>query len=62
MEFATISVADEDIAQAKQIISEYEGDSNITDDSNTNNYITPVIVLAISLFIIYVSAIIFANN
>ena len=62
MEFATINVADEDVAQAKQIISEYEGDSNITDDSNTNNYITPVIVLAISLFIIYVAAVLYGDN
>ena len=62
MEFATINVADEDVAQAKQIISDYEGDINTTDNSNRNNYITPLIVFTISLFIIYVSAIIFADN
>ena len=62
MEFATINVADEDIEQAKKIIAEYEGDINVTDDSNTNIYITPLIVLAISLFIIVVSAVIVGDN
>ena len=62
MEFATINVADEDVTQAKQIISEYEGDINITDDSNMNIYTTPVIVLAISIFIIYVSAVIYGSK
>ena len=61
MEFATINVADEDVTQAKQIISEYEGDINVTDDSNMNIYITPVIVLVISIFIIYVSAVIYGD-
>ena len=62
MEFATINVADEDVTQAKQIISEYEGDIDITDDSNMNIYTTPVIVLAISIFIIYVSAVIYGSK
>ena len=62
MEFATINVADEDVTQAKQIISEYEGDINITDDSNMNIYTAPVIVLAISIFIIYVSAVIYGSK
>ena len=62
MEFATINVADEDITQAKQIISEYEGDINITDDSNMNIYTTPLIVLAVSIFIIYVSAVIYGSK
>jgi hypothetical protein len=62
MEFATINVADEDVVQAKKIISEYEGDSNITDNSNTNNYITPLIVFTISLFIIYVAAVLYGDN
>lgn len=62
MEFATINVADEDVTQAKQIISEYEGDINITDDSNMNIYTTPVIVLAVSIFIIYVSAVIYGSK
>lgn len=62
MEFATINVADEDVTQAKQIISEYEGDINVTDDSNMNIYTTPVIVLAISIFIIYVSAVIYGGK
>lgn len=61
MEFATINVADEDVTQAKQIISEYEGDINVTDDSNMNIYITPVIILVISIFIIYVSAVIYGD-
>ena len=62
MDFATINVADEDVVQAQQIISEYEGDTDITDDSNMNIYTTPVIVLAISIFIIYVSAVIYGDN
>lgn len=62
MEFATINVADEDVTQAKQIISEYEGDIDITDDSNMNIYTAPVIVLAISIFIIYVSAVIYGSK
>ena len=62
MEFATINVADEDVTQAKQIISEYEGDINITDDSNMNIYTTPLIVLAVSIFIIYVSAVIYGSK
>lgn len=62
MEFATINVADEDVTLAKQIISEYEGDINVTDDSNMNIYTTPVIVLAISIFIIYVSAVIYGGK
>jgi len=62
MEFATINVADEDVVKAKKIISEYEGNINTTDNSNTNNYITPVIVFAISLFIIYLAAVLYGDN
>lgn len=62
MEFATINVADEDVALAKQIITEYEGDINFEEDSKTNNYITPMIFLAISIFIIYLSAVIYGGD
>ena len=62
MDFATINVADEDVTRAKNIVSEYEGDNILTDNTKTNIYITSVIALAISLFIIFVSAVIYSNN
>jgi hypothetical protein len=68
-DFATVHVADEDVAQATAIIAEYESNNessnkHITNetDKKHNIYITPIIVIVISLFLIMLLAMIFSSQ
>ena len=61
MDFATIHVADEDVAAARAIIDEYEQNNDQPKDSDQKNaasFITPLIVIAASVLAILVLAIV----
>jgi len=61
-DFATVHVADEDVARASVLIAEYE-DSNKAATGQTEKkrsiYITPIIVIVLSLLLILILTIIF---
>lgn len=60
MEFATINVADKNVDSALSIIAEYEKNDiqpNKTDQKNKSIFITPLIVLAISVIVMLLLAI-----
>jgi hypothetical protein len=64
-DFATVFVADENIVQATALIAEYEG-SNKPVTSQTENkrnvYITPIMVIALSLLLILFLTYIFSEQ
>jgi hypothetical protein len=68
-DFATVHVADEDIARAKAIIDEYESNSqssnkHITDktEKKTGSYLEPLIVIVLSLLMIMLLTMIFSGQ
>lgn len=63
MDFATISVADEDTDTAISIIADYEQktNSNITRDSDKSALTVPLIILALSVIMMLLLAISFSD-
>lgn len=64
-DFATVHIADEDVARASALIAEYEGNNKaVTSQTEKNRsvYITPIIVIVLSLLLILILTIIFSEQ
>jgi hypothetical protein len=61
MDFATISVADEDIDAALTVIKEYDTSINSTITQGKNSYIVPLIVLLTSILMMILLAVLFGG-
>jgi hypothetical protein len=63
MDFATISVANEDAETAASVIAEYEKNtsSNTAKQKNENNFILPVLILVLSVIVMLLLAISFSD-
>jgi hypothetical protein len=68
-DFATVHVADEDVARAKAIIAEYESNNEKSNkhityetDKKHNIYITPIIVIVLSLLMIMLLTMMFSGQ
>lgn len=68
-DFATVHVADEDIAQAKAIIADYESNNESTNKHKTNktekktgSYLATFIVIVISLLLIILLSVMFSTD
>jgi len=64
MDFASVSVADEDVESSVAIIAEYDKGRNIDSvkKQNKNIFMAPLMVLAISIIVMLLLAISFSNG